>query len=132
MEQNYLAHYGVKGMRWGVRRDRKSKNRRTPSEDSATVARIRKKSVSEMSNQELQTANKRMELERNYSNLNKKTKAGAKIVAGIVATAATVVALDKAISSFSKVGKKYTTQAVDKVGNQLTRELAKGLAKPFN
>ena len=37
MSEDYMAHYGVKGMRWGVRKSRKSNGtRRTTSKRSAT------------------------------------------------------------------------------------------------
>lgn len=51
---NELAHYGVKGMRWGVRKKSKS----TP-----------RKSISEMSNQELQDHINRGNLEKQYKSL---------------------------------------------------------------
>lgn len=51
---NELAHYGVKGMRWGVRKKSKSKPR---------------KSISEMSNQELQDHINRGNLEKQYKSL---------------------------------------------------------------
>lgn len=74
-QTNRLKHYGVKGMRWGVRKDRKQ------SADSKTAETLRRKSLSEMSNKELQTLNQRLNLERQYNSLTeKKTSRGAKIV----------------------------------------------------
>lgn len=55
---NELAHFGVKGMRWGVRKKSKSKPR---------------KSISEMSNQELQDHITRTNLERQYAGLKPKS-----------------------------------------------------------
>lgn len=54
LTSNELAHFGVKGMRWGVRKKSKSKPR---------------KSISEMSNQELQDAITRGNLEKQYKGL---------------------------------------------------------------
>ena len=68
-----LYHYGILGMRWGVRRGRKSvsgiktrKAKTQPSEDSLRVQNIRKKKVKQMSNQELRDVNQRMQLENQY------------------------------------------------------------------
>lgn len=54
LTSNELAHFGVKGMRWGVRKKSKS----TP-----------RKSISEMSNQELQDHITRGNLEKQYKSL---------------------------------------------------------------
>lgn len=58
LTSNELAHFGVKGMRWGVRK----KANRKPQ-----------KSVSEMSNQELQDHITRANLERQYAGLKPKS-----------------------------------------------------------
>lgn len=52
--EKFVAHYGVKGMRWGVSK-----------EDSSSSS----KSISEMSTKELQERVNRLNLERNYSRL---------------------------------------------------------------
>lgn len=54
LTSNELAHYGIKGMRWGVRKKSKSKPR---------------KNISEMSNQELQDHITRGNLEKQYKSL---------------------------------------------------------------
>ena len=57
LTSNELAHFGVKGMRWGVRKK---------------IDRNPRKSVSEMSNQELQDHITRVNLERQYAGLKPK------------------------------------------------------------
>jgi signal recognition particle subunit SEC65 len=81
-----LEHYGIKGMKWGVRRTeeqlarargkrfgRKSKEPPPQSEDAkrarASAEKVKKEGVSSLSNQELQQLNKRLNLEKNYSDL---------------------------------------------------------------
>ena len=76
-----LYHYGVLGMKWGVRRNRKSassstpntniKRKRVPSEDHLQAQQLKKKKLYEMSNKELETLTRRMQLEQNYKNLNR-------------------------------------------------------------
>jgi hypothetical protein len=98
-----LVHFGVKGMRWGVRKDRPGTtggepvtirvragkrvvttggHGHAPSEDALRVAdsrqKARKSSTDALSTQELQALVTRMNLERQYSQL-KPTPAGQKI-----------------------------------------------------
>ena len=54
LTSNELAHFGVKGMRWGVRKK---------------IDRNPRKNISEMSNQELQDHITRTNLERQYAGL---------------------------------------------------------------
>jgi hypothetical protein len=78
-----LAHYGIMGMKWGVRRDRaqlartsgkKTPDSKTPSEDSAKASAARSKAkkggVRTLSNQELQDLTNRMNLEQSYNRLS--------------------------------------------------------------
>lgn len=71
--ENWLAHHGVKGMRWGVTRS-KEELARARSADSTEVKSIQDKAkktkIDSLSNQELQRAITRMNLERQYTNLN--------------------------------------------------------------
>lgn len=96
-----LIHYGVLGMKWGVRKDgkpqgfqygeaglasesarrarklwnRKKKQSTGPSsKDHARSRDLRKKSLSEMSNAEIREFNERARLEREYANLTAKGK----------------------------------------------------------
>ena len=64
---DFLAHYGIKGMRWGVRRQR-GKNGRV----STTSRTHYKKPPKNLTNDELQRRIKRMETEKRYNELNKR------------------------------------------------------------
>ena len=79
-----LKHWGVLGMKWGRRKNR-SGGVDTSSEDHRTVSSIKKKRVSEMSNDELKKLTTRLQLEKQYSDLTKKdTNVGMKIVTDIL------------------------------------------------
>ena len=64
----FLAHFGIKGMKWGVRRGNKSP--RPVSADHSVSRQLKKKRLDEMSNAELQQLVTRMNLEQQYSKLN--------------------------------------------------------------
>jgi len=71
-----LEHYGVKGMKWGVRRSREQID--ADSADKAVARELNKKikknrgNTNALSNQELQSVITRMNLEQQYSNLTTK------------------------------------------------------------
>jgi hypothetical protein len=84
-----LQHYGILGMKWGVRRGRESDgritNKKESSTDSKKASELRKKSASELTNVELRQLNERMNLEQQYKNLNiQQTNAGLKFVGNIL------------------------------------------------
>lgn len=82
----FIAHYGVKGMRWGVRKKRK------PSGDYKRTAPLRKRHASELTDKQLQDVNRRLNLEKQYKSLNpsllKKGEMGAKVILGSAGTIA--------------------------------------------
>lgn len=69
--EDVLTHYGIKGMKWGVRRANKSSHPR--SEDAVKVANYKKVAKkhgpSALSNQELQALVTRMNLDQQYGRL---------------------------------------------------------------
>jgi len=103
-----LAHYGVLGMKWGVRK----KSRGTVSEDYTTTASLRKKSPKELSNKELQTVIERKRLESqfkdaNASQIDRGRKAVIKVVGGIGTAIITGVATKEGmrlLTAFMKRG----------------------------
>jgi hypothetical protein len=84
----FLEHYGIRGMKWGVRR--KSSKSSSPEPDDApehtrarslhTVAKTR--GTRKLTNKDLEDLNKRLNLEQNYSNLTTKTKERSAVATG--------------------------------------------------
>ena len=106
-----LAHYGIPGMKWGVRK------KRNPSGDAIESSKIRKKHVSEMSNDELRKLNNRQELERKYAKSNPKLRTRA-VQKGkqILAVAGTAVAVyNLATSPAGKAAVSSGKKVVDNV-----------------
>ena len=68
---SFLAHYGVKGMRWGVKKN-------PASADSAASTRTKlsakKKGVHTVTNADLQAAIRRMQLEQDFKRLKTNEK----------------------------------------------------------
>lgn len=107
---DHLEHFGVKGMHWGVRKQR-MKNPGHP--DHQAVADLRKMPLHELSNQQLKQLNERRNLETNFQRLNPKSGSKAKATAGAILGTATlgVTAFNIINSPFgefvSESGKKF-------------------------
>lgn len=109
-----LMHYGVKGMKWGVRKDRKrsgSKRKKNPtygwSKEAKNARRIQQKSVKQMTNAELRQVNERVRLEQEYARLNpSKIQKGMNTIRNLTNTANTLNNTTSTIHKSIKIGKK--------------------------
>ena len=115
MTENELYHYGIKGMKWGIRKSRSrtgsSRKKRSKtdgwSDDAKEAYRIKKKKVNQMSNAELRKVNERRNLERNYKQLNPNAvKRGVAVVATTAAALGTMATLYNNGSNLVKIGQK--------------------------
>lgn len=90
---DFIQHYGVKGMKWGKRKKRSvetssstsSAPARQLSDDYKTARSLKGKSSAELSNKELQTLVSRMNLEQQYARLNPTPPTTQKVVTDILA-----------------------------------------------
>ena len=118
----YLMHYGILGMKWGVRRyqnydgslteaGRKQYNKK--SADRLEYEAIKKKKKKGMSNAELRKANERMRLEQEYARLSPNVvKTGLKYVGVIAGALGTYTALKSNGKVFIKDGKNFVNNAL--------------------
>lgn len=126
--ENYMAHWGIKGMRWGVRRSQaqlarargSSKNKKNEPEHEDYKKAHSSKSVKSMSNQELRDRNNRLQAEKTYASLTAKKSKGERAVKAYIAGAGLITAVAGATVVYAKYGGK-TMNAVRTVS-----DLAKG------
>ena len=106
MYNNELYHYGVLGMKWGRRKRRNS----IVSDDYAKGHT--KKSITEMSNDELRDVINRQQLETQYKQtLSKNRRRGSQMVTNILSNAT-----NQAVTQYIA---KYETKGLDYVVNML-------------
>ena len=111
---NILEHYGVKGMRWGIRRT--DKQLRLASEGGLEKKKLGKKTrykgnVRHISDEELARRIKRLEMEKRYSDLNSRDVSVGEAAAVEVLT---TVGKDTAKSTLTGLGKVGVQQVLEK------------------
>jgi hypothetical protein len=125
---NSLKHWGVPGMHWGRRSGGSSKSAGPPSADHATVSAIKRKKLSEMSNDDINKLITRTTLENQVKTINKsKSERGKKLVADLLGTPVKVAVASAVGAGASLVAKKLVTEMIKKAA----WSAAKGTAKYY-
>jgi hypothetical protein len=119
MTEEVLAHFGVRGMRWGVRRDGTSGQ---VSSDHKNARMLQRKGVAALNNQQLKTVNERLNLEQNFNRMNPSTRRkGESHVKEILAT------LTLATTAFATFRNTAGGKAMVKAGENAVRGIARKL-----
>ena len=141
MDNDELMHYGVPGMKWGVRRTPaqlgrkktssskslfgKKKPKPKPkakSESSKEETAPKKKSVKEMSDDELNAAIRRMQLEQTYASLSPQKVSTGKAVTKRILNNIVVPAAED-------VGRQMVKTALTRAGNKTLSEVFKDFSE---
>lgn len=129
--EKFLEHYGVKGMKWGVRRSpaqlaraakqRGQQYRQSSKEAKAATARTRftqgsKDAPTNLTDEELKARIKRMETEKRYNDLNAKTvSVGQQHVSEIVTNVGKQTITTAATGALTGVAALGAVKAVEKL-----------------
>ena len=125
MDQNELSHYGVPGMRWGVRRSGASSTssrikKGPPSDDYKRMQEMKKRGTKTLTTAELKELTGRMQLEKQYKDLSKASvSAGKKYVTDLLKDSGKEVAkeaIKNGLKTGAKNGAKYVADLVTDIG----------------
>ena len=141
MDNNELMHYGVPGMKWGVMRTPAQSGRKktsssrflfgkkkpkpkpkAKSESSKKETAPKPKSVKEMSDEELNAAIRRMQLEQTYASLSPQKVSTGKAVTKRILNNIVVPAAED-------VGRQMVKTALTRAGNKTLSEVFKDFSE---
>lgn len=139
--ESFIEHHGVKGMKWGIRKDRGRKNSRktstqpNPNLGEAKVRRgVKGKALKSMSDQDLNRSNDRLRREAEYRRLNSAGQSFVKDVLKqsakpvlVAALTGTGVMVTKKLLSTGGPGVANAAKDVAKRGAPAVKEMLKSI-----
>lgn len=142
-ESEYLEHFGIPGMKWGVRHgrskgsgktSRKSKKSSRPTNSESDFLReTKKRDVSTMSNEDLQRINTRLNLENNYKvqskNYRTNNRSAVSNVAYQIPTMLLAATVTAAVNIYAQKGSKYIASNIDKGAASGVSTMARGVTR---
>lgn len=130
MDEDYLCHYGVLGMKWGIRKARKKtsifsrKSKKSKKNQNGSQKSEVKKStttnVKKLSDQELQNKIKRLQMEKQYRDLKKdEVSTGRRLVGEILKTSGKTLGIQLANYVGGKaINKLFGDEVIKNVGSK--------------
>lgn len=124
MSDDIIMHFGVKGMKWGVRKATKVRASANSSEDHIMKKVAKKTPISQMSTAQLKKANERMQAEKTYRELT--SKGGLNKIKKGTATVGAITAAATAGATIYNLVKSPAGQAAIVVGKRAINKYIHG------
>ena len=140
MNEDYLCHHGVKGMKWGIRKVRakssSSLSRRSSTSKKnqngikkTTSTKKKTTSIKNLSDQELQNKVRRLQLEKQYRDLKRdEVSSGKKLVGEILKSSGKTLGVQVVNYVGGKAINKAFNDEVVNVGNKKKKKKDSGAA----
>ena len=113
MPDNFLEHFGTKGMKWGIRKDRKGSGKKSAQQTAKTLT-----------NKELKKRVDRMNMEKQYTSLAKQSSAASMSKGQKIVNEAVSDFGGQVLKGLTKKGAKATVTYVAKKASE--RATARG------
>lgn len=120
MNEDYLCHHGVKGMKWGVRKKRPKSSVTSSRKAQKKTSSTKRVNIKKLSDTELQNKVRRLQLEKQYRDLKKdELSAGKKLLGEILKTSGKTLGVQVANYVGGKaINKTFGDEVVKNLGKK--------------